>query len=120
MNNYKVRGYTAARSIDCDNSQIFSTDSHSPINSNDSSNNLHQNFNLGGTNLQNCHSKDTTSPETITKDLAENKEFSKKSESEIENHLDSSVNTRNDVPFDHPLISNATDEFKETFYFYLK
>jgi hypothetical protein len=42
------------------------------------------------------------------------------SELEIENHLDSSVNTRNDVPFDLPMISHATDEFKETFYFYLK
>lgn len=71
MNNYEIRGYTAAKSIDCDDSHIFSTDSQSPINSNDSSNNLNQTFNLGGTNLENCHSKDTTSPEAITKDLVE-------------------------------------------------
>lgn len=42
------------------------------------------------------------------------------SESEIENRLDSSDSTRNDVPFDLPMIGHATDEFKETFYFYLK
>lgn len=43
-----------------------------------------------------------------------------KSEIDIENRQDLSIKTRNDVPFDLPTISHATDDFKETFYFYLK
>jgi hypothetical protein len=79
MNNYEFRAHAAAKSLDCDDSQIFSTDSHSPINSNDSSQ-LHQIFNLGETNLQDCHCKDATSPVTITKDLVEKTVMSMKSE----------------------------------------